>query len=197
MGEYTTRPITKNEFNTIITTIKTGFTSIDGIQVKSNNRIANILITQANCGMRIGDILELTIDKIEVVGDKMYLKLYEQKTDKKRTFQIEDRLYKALKAYASKNNIPDNRRLFPITQRAVQKVLKQCCDYLGYKNVSTHSFRKYYALNWYEKTNHDIEYVRKLLQHTNITRTQLYLNIQPDNIDNLLKSTSTGIDLFS
>ena len=196
MGEYTTRPITKSEFNTIITTIKNGFTSIDGKTVRGNNRIATVLVTQANCGMRIGDILNLTMDKIEVVGDKMYLNLYEQKTNKKRTFQIEDRLYFALRKYADNNNIADNRLLFPITRRAVQKVLKQCCDMLGYKNVSTHSFRKYYALNWYEKTNHDINRVMHLLQHTSVTRTQLYLNIQFSDNDAMLKLTSTGIDLI-
>ena len=75
MGEYTTRPITKTEFNKIITTIKNGFTDSNGKTVRGNNRIATVLVTQANCGMRIGDILNLTMDKIEVVGDKMYLNL--------------------------------------------------------------------------------------------------------------------------
>lgn len=36
--------------------------------------------------------------------------------------------------------------MFPITERAVQKQLHIVCDYLGYEGISTHSFRKWYAI---------------------------------------------------
>lgn len=196
MGEYTTRPITKTELIKIVQTINNGFTTKDGAQVKPNNRIATILVTQANVGMRINDILQLTMDSIKVIGDSMFLDAVEEKTNKRRRFGISTELYYKLKEYANHNNIDDDRLLFPITQRVVQKVLKKCCDTLGYKEVSTHSFRKYYALLWYEKTNHNIKYVMDLLQHSNVTRTQLYLNIQPSNYNELLKETVSAIDLI-
>ena len=46
---------------------------------------------------------------------------------------------------------------------------------MGYEYIGTHSFRKFFATDMYEKNNHDIELVRELLQHSSTTTTQRYI----------------------
>ena len=74
-------------------------------------------------------------------------------------------------------------KLFDISDRAVQKQLKIVCDYLGYDNISTHSFRKFYATEIYKNNDCDIELVRHLLQHSSTAITQRYIGIQPPKIE--------------
>ena len=73
--------------------------------------------------------------------------------------------------------------MFPITVRAVQKHLKAVCDLLGYDEVSTHSFRKWYATDIYERNNHDIVLVQQLLQHSSPTVTRRYIGISDERIE--------------
>ncbi len=64
-----------------------------------------------------------------------------------------------------------------------KKQLKIVCDYLGYDNISTHSFRKFYATEIYKNNDCDIELVRHLLQHSSTAITQRYIGIQPPKIE--------------
>lgn len=54
--------------------------------------------------------------------------------------------------YYLKREILPNKRIFPINQRAVYNVLEKVTNYLGYKNVSTHFFRRFFATNIYESS---------------------------------------------
>ena len=132
--------LTTPQYQTIIRTIKTGRGSL-----RANPRIATALVAEANLGMRIGDVLKLRLTDIVRDGGRYRLNVTEEKTGKKRTFSVPDEVYNFLKTYAEDQSIPDGGYLFPISVRAVQKHLKAVCDILGYDNVSTHSFRKWYA----------------------------------------------------
>jgi site-specific recombinase XerD len=76
--------------------------------------------------------------------------------------------------------------MFPITERAVQKHLKAVCDYLGYTNISTHSFRKWYATDIYNATGHDIILVQRLLQHSSPSVTRRYIGISDERIESAI-----------
>ena len=116
-------------------------------------------------------------------------------TKEERGLQKFNRQDKAIEKYAADNNIPDNRLLFPITVRNVQKYIKLACEYLGLKGVSTHSFRKYYATNIYNNSNHDVRLVQQALQHTSLTNTQKYIGISNEKYNKILSSTLTLISL--
>ncbi|MBZ9618266.1 site-specific integrase [Clostridium estertheticum] len=62
--------------------------------------------------------------------------------------------------YCLENSIRASTIIFDITERAIQKQLKLACDYLGYGNISTHSFRKYFATQISVNNNYNIELVR-------------------------------------
>ena len=108
--------------------------------------------------------------------------LPEPKT-RKRTFTVPLPIYQYIKLYAVENNIPGNEKLFSITERAVQKYLFKVVDYLGFENIGTHSFRKFYATDIYTNNNYNIILVQQLLQHSSATVTRRYIGISDDKIE--------------
>ena len=179
--------LNEHQYERIIKTILTGFICSDGHIVKGNQRIATALVLEANLGIRISDILKLSLNSIIHDGNRYRLDIVEKKTKKKREFTVPLEIYSYIQNYALENNISPAARLFPISERAIQKHLKLVCDYLDYENISTHSFRKYFGTNIYEENNHDINLVRVLLQHSSVTTTQRYIGISQDQIENALQ----------
>lgn len=83
----TTRPIEDNEYDAIIETIRDGF-EFRGISHKPNPRIAMALQLERNLGLRISDVLRLTLDSFVRVGDKYRINIYEKKTGKYRCSKV-------------------------------------------------------------------------------------------------------------
>lgn len=170
--------LTTDQYTAIIRTLKAGTAAF-----RANPRIAAVLTAEANLGLRLGDVLRLRMADIIRDGDRYRLDFTEEKTGKRRTFSVPDEVYNFLKQYASANNIPDQEPLFPITHRAVQKHLKVVCDYLGYENISTHSFRKWYATDIYNSNGHDIVLVQHLLQHSSPNVTRRYIGVEDERVE--------------
>ena len=168
-----TKALDKEQYENIIATIRNGF-EYDGHIFKPNDRLATMLVVQANIGVRISDIIKLRLDDIVRENGRYHLDIVEQKTGKERNFTVPAALYEFLEKYAKDNRIQSTARLFPICERAVQKQLKIVCDYLGVESISTHSFRKFYATEIYINNDYDIELVRHLLQHSSSAVTEVY-----------------------
>lgn len=171
-----TRAIDEDAYKLIISTIRKGFVN-DGVVHKPNERIAAILIIQYNLGLRVGDILNLTMDSFVKEGNRYRLDIYEQKTGKYRNFTVPNEVYQFVRDYAYAHNIASKAKLFPITERAVLKHLKAVCSHLGLDGVGSHSFRKGFATNVYVNNHYNIELVRTLLQHSSVNVTQRYIGI--------------------
>lgn len=185
-----TRPLEFSEYKNIINLMKEGFTYKD---VKENEKIfrPNLSISlalqlQASLGLRIGDILDLKLSNFK--NGKLEIK--EDKTNKLQYRDIDVSIIQAIYNYALDNNIKQNDKLFNIGVRAVQKQLKIVCDYLELKNVSTHSFRKMYAMYVYENNNNNIELVKELLNHTSIATTQRYIRVSQQAINKASKDVN-------
>lgn len=176
------------QYKLIISTTREGFTTGSGYTFKPNHRLATLLVLQANLGLRLSDILHLHICDIIKDAGRYRLDIVEQKTGKSRTFTVVPDLYNYMLRYATDNSINSKAKLFDITERAVQKQLKIVCDYLGLENISTHSFRKFYATEIYKNNGCDIELVRHLLQHSSSAVTQRYIGIQPAKIEQAIQS---------
>ena len=181
-----TRAVTKDEYKRIISTIREGFT-FNGKIYKPNVRIATILTLEYNLGLRISDILQLRMDSFLRDGNRWRLDIYEQKTNKYRNFTVFSELYQYIRDYAYENEIGREARLFPITERAVSKHLKVTADYLGLDRIGKHSFRKGFATNIYVENDYNIELVRVLLQHSNLSVTTRYIGLGSKTLENALK----------
>ena len=181
-----TKALDKEQYENIIATIRNGF-EYDGHIFKQNNRLATMLVVQANIGVRISDIIKLRLDDIVRENGRYHLDIVEQKTGKERNFTVPAALYEFLEKYAMDNGIQSTARLFPICERAVQKQLKIVCDYLGVESISTHSFRKFYATEIYINNDYDIELVRHLLQHSSSAVTQKYIGISEKRVEQAIE----------
>lgn len=173
--------LTSDQYKEIIETMNQGFTGM-----RPNPRVATALVIEANLGLRIGDILQLRLADFIKDGSRYRLDIREEKTGKARTFTVPFPIYQYIENYCLKKQIGRNERIFPISERTAQAILKMTCDYLGYENISTHSFRKFYATEIYTKNGYDIALVQHLLQHSSPAVTQRYIGIEPQKVESAI-----------
>ena len=169
-----TQALTTEEYREIIQTMWEGFCGC-----RPNDRVATALVLEGNLGLRISDILRLRLCDIVRDGDRYRLEITEKKTGKRRVFTVPLVLQQYVENYCLRNGIGREERIFPLTERAIQKQLKTVCDYLGIQGISTHSFRKWYATEIYKSSGYDIALVQRLLQHSSAATTQRYIGIEP------------------
>lgn len=175
--------ITTEQYERIIRALQHG-----GGGFRKNPRVAAVLMVEANLGLRIGDVLSLHLCDIVRDGYRYRLNITEEKTGKRRTFTVPEEVYVYLKNYAGEHSIPDDALLFPIGERAVQKTLHKACQYLGIRNVSTHSFRKWYATEIYHASGNDILLVQRLLQHSSPSITRRYIGISDERMEMAIRN---------
>ena len=178
-----TKALTTEQYTEIIQTMKEGFCGC-----RPNERIATALVLEGNLGLRISDILKLRPCDIVRDADRYRLEVVEQKTGKRRVFTVPLVIQQYIENYCLRNGIRRNELIFHITERAVHKQLKIVCDYLGIDGISTHSFRKWYATEIYNKNGFDIALVQRLLQHSSASTTQRYIGIEPQRIEQAIQN---------
>lgn len=185
MANKKTTALTTDQYNNIITTMRHGFTGC-----RANNRVATALVLEANLGLRISDIINLKLSDIIKDGNRYRLNIIEQKTGKSRVFTVPTDIYCYIQNYCITEGIQPHQRIFPITERAIQKQLKLVCDFLELDNISTHSFRKYFATEIYKNNDYNISLVQQLLQHSNPAITQRYIGISSKQVEAALNNHS-------
>ena len=162
-----TKALTTEQYKEIIQIMKEGFCGC-----RPNERVATALVLEGNLGLRISDIVKLRLCDIVLDGDRYRLEIVEQKTGKSRIFTVPLLIQQYIENYCLRNGLRRDERIFPLTERAIQKQLKIVCDYLGFEGISTHSFRKWYATEIYKNSGYDIALVQRLLQHNSAATTQ-------------------------
>lgn len=187
MGKYTTLTIDDENYRKIIEYIRTGYIDNNNIKHRPNVQLATILILEANLGCRIGDILNLRTDSIILDGNIYKLNITEQKTGKRRCFIIPRPVKNFIDDYIDTAAIGSGK-LFDIKAGAVWKQLRAVTEYLNLEKVSTHSFRKYAAVNLYEATGHDIETVCEFLNHSSTTVTRNYIRRSDAQLESAIES---------
>ena len=186
-----TRPLDKEEYETIIKYCKEGFHYNDKSTGKEryfrpNPSLAFALALQATLGFRGSDIVNLKVGDF----DRSKFSIKEIKTGKWQNRDLNEQMYNKLLAYAYENKLNKEDFIYPNKIRNMQQQLKIITDFLGYKNIGTHSFRKLFAHTLYEESGHDIELVRYVLNHSDIKTTMRYLGVSMKK----LKELSDTID---
>ena len=181
-----TKALTTEQYKEIIQTMKEGFCGC-----RPNERVATALVLEGNLGLRISDIVKLRLCDIVLDGDRYRLEIVEQKTGKSRIFTVPLVIQQYIENYCLRNGIRRDERIFPLTERAIQKQLKIVCDYLGFEGISTHSFRKWYATEIYKNSGYDIALVQRLLQHSSAATTQRYIGMEPQRIEAAIQGHAT------
>ncbi|MGL4988096.1 MAG: tyrosine-type recombinase/integrase [Cetobacterium sp.] len=171
MGKMT-KAMNKDEIDTILGSNK----------IKQDVR--NALLIELNTGLRIQDIARLKYSDIQFGK----LEIIEKKTKKSQITRINMELVE----YLFKNRVRvdnyifgENEREVRAFVRKVQAQILKACDYENIDStfISTHSFRKSFATFAYTETK-DIMFVQQLLNHSSVSVTQRYIEINKEKADN-------------
>ena len=130
----------------------------------------------------------LKLSDIILENGRYHLAIIEEKTNKVRNFTVPSEVYIYIQNYALERSLKPKQRLFDISVRTVQNHLQLVCEYLGLSQLSTHSFRKFYAQSIYENNNYDIVLVKELLQHSSVAITQRYVGVGSQRIEKALQN---------
>jgi len=155
---------------------------------KRNPQVIAILISESSIGLRLGDVLSMKLNQIHTSEKGYRLKIKEKKTGKERDVPMPSELYAYLTEYAISRGRKRDETIFTLTPRAVTKYIKKVTDYLGLENVSSHSWRKMYALKIYKSTGNDIVAVQQSLLHSSLAVTQRYLNRRSEKLESVLQN---------
>lgn len=178
------RAITEAEYFELIDTMRTG-----GCGFRPSERAATIFVLQANLGLRLGDVLNLRMDSFIRDGGRWRLDIIEQKTGKVRKFSVPPDMIIFIQEYREAHGIGPKELLFPVKIRGVQKYLASVVSYLDLQgNVTSHSFRKFYATQIYKDNKCNIQLVRKLLQHASTETTQKYIGIESEEVETAIQN---------
>lgn len=181
MANKTTVALTKEQYEEIIHYILTGT-----MYTRPNRAVATALVLEANLGLRLGDVLALRQKDIINEMGHWRLNIREQKTGKVRAFTVPETVYDFIKSFCDDMGIKKEERMFPFGERNVQLILQKVCYYLDLENVSTHSFRKFFATNAYLRSGRDIHITQILLQHSSMAITQRYLGQNSAELNEIL-----------
>lgn len=126
-------------------------------------------------GLRIGDVLKLRPDQVEPRLKRFTIK--EEKTGKRRTVYLPKELRERAFSICGKYWVFEHRldRTKHRTRQAVFKDLRRAATLFRVKaQISPHSARKVFAVEYYNKHGKDIKRLQKLFNHSNEAVTMLY-----------------------
>ncbi|OGF63974.1 hypothetical protein A2661_02335 [Candidatus Giovannonibacteria bacterium RIFCSPHIGHO2_01_FULL_45_24] len=122
-------------------------------------------------GLRISELCALKIDDINIKRGEFSVR---GKGGKVRVVFLSDRAKKAILAYLEKRSDVDEKKLFPMTPRSIQRMLKKYAIKAGItKKVTPHVLRHAFATDLLQN-GADLRSVQVMLGHANISTTQIY-----------------------
>lgn len=186
--------LTEEQYRRSVELLRYGF-MLEGKTVKPNERVAAIAVVQASLGLRLGDVLSLSMSSFIKDGGRWRLDIKERKTGKVREFTVPMEVYSFIQGYAMRGGIGHGVKLFDISERQVERHLNKVFEKMGLplRSYGSHSYRKLFATQVYLKNEYNIELVRVLLQHSSVQITQKYIGISSKEIEGALAKTADYI----
>lgn len=188
MANFTTLCLTDEQMKQFHELFISGYINRTGKKVRPNPRVAFALALEANLGLRISDVVQLRLDDIIKERDRYRLNITEQKTGKCRHFTINNDVYAYIQGYALEHGIRPNHKLVDVTTRTIQRNVKMAREHLGINGISTHSWRKVFATEIYEKSGKDLNMTRLLMNHSSGATTLRYLGVQEAAVEEVLRN---------
>ncbi|EGO62816.1 site-specific integrase [Acetonema longum] len=155
--------------------------------LRSNNlRDYLLFVLGINSGLRISDLLQLTIEDVK---GKDRVSLREKKTGKTKDFPLSDTCKKAIQEYLDNCSgksvwlFESKGRNRPITRIQAYRIINKAAQVIGMKEaIGTHTLRKTFGY-WVHKNGADITKIQKLLNHSNPSITLAYIGITKEELD--------------
>jgi len=149
-----------------------------------NGRNYVIWVLGLNSGLRVSDIVGLNVSD---VINRTHITIIEKKTQKRKSFFINDKLKKVLKSFTRGRDL--NEPLFlgkqgrRLDRKEVYRFLVDACKKLGIKSkVSTHTMRRTFGYHHYQQYK-DAVILQKIFNHSSQRITLMYIGVTQDEID--------------
>lgn len=161
---------------------------------KINPRNHLLFIISINSGLRMTDILNLTISQLEnrKIGDCIYI--IENKTKKQNFFCYNKSIHKAFTTYQNHYNYPSSNYIFtsrkgknqPLTLQAVNRLIKKWCYEvnLTQENYGIRTLRKTFGL-MHRMNGVGIELLQKRFNHSSPKITEKYIGITNEEVKSI------------
>ena len=149
-----------------------------------NERNYVIWVLGLNSGLRVSDICGLNVSD---VVDKTHISIIEKKTQKRKSFYINDKLKRVLKIFTKGRNLDEplflGKQGKRLDRKEVYRFIIKACDTVGIKaKVSTHTMRRSFGYHHYQKFK-DAIILQKIFNHSSQRITLLYIGLEQDEID--------------
>ncbi len=159
----------------------------------TNLRDYCLFVLGINSGLRISDLLSLTVGDVKVARGKIVerIRVREKKTGKGKDFPLGNNARKALEEYLATRPGADvseplflSRKGNGFLQRTqVWKILNRAAQSVGIQgHIGTHTLRKTFGY-WAYKQGKDLSLVQKLLNHHSPATTLRYIGITQEDMD--------------
>ena len=133
--------------------------------IDSNFKHLAVLETLAGSGVRVSELINITVNNIDFENHKITVL---GKGNKIRDIYISQSLVNTLKLYVQTKNLRSFDKLFPYRRQSVYNICKR------YSSKGPHAFRHTYAIHVLRATN-NVEFLRQQLGHENLKTTGIYL----------------------
>lgn len=148
------------------------------------------------CGLRISEAINLEIRDID--STRMIIHIRGGKGNKDRFVGLSPKILEILREYYRKYRpseyLFEGQNQPQYSTRSIQKILKRVCGLVGIqKHVTVHTLRHSFATHLVE-SGIDVTHVQKLLGHSNIKTTLMYLHLAKQFYTNI-ESPFEGLDL--
>lgn len=154
-----------------------------------NLRDYTIWVLGMNSGLRVSDIVRLNVSD---VVNRTHISIIEKKTNKVKTFYINDKLKKVLKDFTKDRDF--NEPLFlgkqgkRLNRTQVYRFIVKICKENGIQaHVATHTLRRSFGYHHYQQFK-DAVVLQKIFNHSSQRITLMYIGIDQDEIDKTYKN---------
>lgn len=175
----------------MITTTKTEpIRNIEDIQrmkdALKNQRDKMLFTLGINTGLRISDLVDLTVDDFS----SQCIELREKKTGKLKQFRLSDTVYEQVKEYLKNCKywlFPSRKGDNHITTTQAWRVIKEASDKCGLEHIGTHSLRKTFGYHTY-RAGVPLAMVMEALNHSSEAITLRYIGIIQEELNERIYS---------
>jgi integrase/recombinase XerC len=144
---------------------------------KRNYAIVQILL---QTGIRVGELVNLEVRDLTLYDRSGELRIVNAKGGKERIVSLNNYARKALRNYIEENDLDERKIIFiskqnkKMTVRAVQKVIDNLSSKAGIENMSPHTLRHTFAVNYLRSNPECLVELSAILGHESLDTTSIY-----------------------
>jgi len=151
------------------------------VKVRGNLRDDAIISTLLYTGLRVGELVTLTLDDVTLSERKGVIQVRAEvaKGDKERTVPVPKNAREALQAFLEKRTTDGEQALFigrqgPLSAEGVAAVVRKYAAWAQLEGVTPHVLRHTFSYNYLANNENDLVALADILGHSDLNTTRVY-----------------------